>query len=270
VYEGSNAQRGDSQTRPVGEVTVNVNRTGAPLVLALCAYEPVKWTLVIAPGVQLHAVVLSGQYEQSVVGAPDTASVRSIEKTRGGGFYCYDRTKPEFRQLVLRLRDSTGLELSDFQGSYRGTSFEIKTGTADIGPPPLDAQMHAICAGSGTPVPGKPDEVAVNVKVTLTSSEIVLVLGSNEAVTWNIEVAQGVVIERIVLIGSGDSRIRGLPAGCNVVRHTQAAQGENYISAVTSTDAPEVAGLKLKLKDLTGLVVTSFQAAEKAKEFEVE
>lgn len=270
VYEGTTEKPAGFREHPMGDVTVKVIRTGVPLVLYLGSYEPVRWNVEVGEGVSIHSIIVGGYHDQLVSGAPEEAQVRNLNNEGQRGFYAYSKEKPEYQRMVVGLRDMTGLELVSFSGKYRGEEFEISKGVQPASPPPIDAVMHIVCAETGVPVPGKEDERAITVKVGLKEREIVLVLGAEKPVTWNLQIDKGVVVERIILIGEADARLRGLPPGCPVLRHTRPAVGDDRIQGVTSTDAPEAQGMKLKLKDLTGLDTASLQAKETAENFELD
>lgn len=130
LYEGRppEGKRKGGQ-HPLGLAEVHVEFPGQPIVLALCAYEPVKWQVRLAEGVQLKKVLLSGYYDQEVAGLPDGVPV-STENERGQRYRFYDYSKDRLpRQVALAraLKEATGLNVATFQGTYgyAGTPFVI-------------------------------------------------------------------------------------------------------------------------------------------------
>jgi hypothetical protein len=117
VYQGANGQaRGGDRT---GDVQVRVRRSARPIVLILSSYERVRWNLVMEPGAQLSAVLVSGYYPSQVIGAGSARVVTS------GSTYAYKNGSSEYAALerdVLRL---TGKRIDIFQGRYEGISFSV-------------------------------------------------------------------------------------------------------------------------------------------------
>lgn len=265
AYEGKYPRPRQFREELTGETSVHVARAGVPIVLVLCAYESIHWTVELDEGVELTAVILSGYKRQTVSGIPDSVKIINCDRDGGSGphFYAYKKNA-DFDRIPLILRDLIGLEISSFQGAYSGDKFEVNSGLAELEPPPLDAEVHVLCVGKGTPVAGKEEESLVEVTVSGITADVVLVLGSTTDVTWSIKADDNVNIERIVLIGMGVARVRGKPAGCRIQNLTAAVVGKDFIPAVISDSAPGVAGMKLRLKDKLGLDVKSVQATDQA------
>ena len=55
----------------MGISRVRITHTGSPLIVALCAYDPVRWIVDVEPQVQLKKVILTGYYQQQIEGLPD-------------------------------------------------------------------------------------------------------------------------------------------------------------------------------------------------------
>ena len=98
---------------------VRVTYTGAPVILVLGAYESVRWEVEIKPDVQIDQVIVSGYYEQEVVGLPESIPVWNTSEASGRSFYAYSRDDSQFPQIVDQLRELTGHELLTLQGAYR-------------------------------------------------------------------------------------------------------------------------------------------------------
>jgi len=142
---------------PLRGVAVSVTRKGAPLVIALSAYEPVEWQLQIADGADVKAVVLSGYYRQKLTGAPEGIPVvqSSYESGDEDFFYYYtndseqpyamsyveeqqkwactdqplDWYRSTFLQSMEALKRITGLEPVSVQGTYGGAEFSVSDET---------------------------------------------------------------------------------------------------------------------------------------------
>lgn len=110
-------------------ITVNVNRADIPLTLVLSAYEPVKFTLVLAPGVLLEHVILNGYNPHSVEGQGDamvTDLSDNFDYIVACGYFWPDNDGGcDTPGLVAGAEALTGLQLAAFVGCYEGSSFTI-------------------------------------------------------------------------------------------------------------------------------------------------
>ena len=119
VYQGGDIGHATGASARTGTVQVRVRRSPRPLVLALSAYEPVRWVLTLEPGARLAAVLSSGYSDQEVLGAGN-ARVLKV-----GQLYAYKRGSPEFTRLDDEVARWTGKRIGVFQGSYSGTSYTV-------------------------------------------------------------------------------------------------------------------------------------------------
>jgi RNA polymerase sigma factor (sigma-70 family) len=115
-----------------GSVDVAVRRTGKPVVLVLTSYYPVDWRLTLADGARIKKVILSGYFAQEIQGLPADVPIvnRSYLPDDGsrhakGWFHAYQWNSPQWREMVRRLNDMTGLRVASFQGEYQGESFVV-------------------------------------------------------------------------------------------------------------------------------------------------
>lgn len=126
--------------RTTKTITVYVNRTSAPVVLALMAYESVRWKIVTRPTTDLRKVILGGYHGQDIEGVPDSIPVEvyshdsspCMNCTRqAGNFYAYKQDSPQFTHAMTKLQAVTGLSHSSFQGAYRSDRFTIVAGSSN-------------------------------------------------------------------------------------------------------------------------------------------
>jgi len=118
----------------VGMAHVKVTYIGAPLVLALCAYDPVQWNLEVGPGVQLKKIILGGYYKQEVEGVPDGVTIEGQTGRRRDDQYAFwAENQVDWQRTASRLRDLTGLETMTFWTAYRyqGPPFVIGPDNAE-------------------------------------------------------------------------------------------------------------------------------------------
>lgn len=99
-----------------GSPFVRITYTDAPLVVSLCAYERVRWTVDLAPGVKLKRLILAGHHRQDVDGLPDGFPVEG-QFTLGTLIrqYSFHADRPqEVPAASKNLRELTRLEPTTF------------------------------------------------------------------------------------------------------------------------------------------------------------
>jgi hypothetical protein len=149
---------GPGKPRLVGTVAVKVGEAKGPVVLVLMSYEPVVWK-VDDPNDAVVQVIASGYYRQTVEGVGKKVPVTLSAHASGDqdSFYAYrqtaerddtdfvfpnerirqafergreherEQTKKAYERMVERVKELTGQEVKEFQGQYRGDTFEIRT-----------------------------------------------------------------------------------------------------------------------------------------------
>jgi len=112
------------------EIVVNVSDDSRPIVLALTAYDRTLWKVSLKRGVKLTKVILAGYHSQRVSGIPPETPVETYthdpspcERCRQGAEYFYSYQGPPGQ-----LKEITGLEVTSFQGRYKGAEFSIFPG----------------------------------------------------------------------------------------------------------------------------------------------
>jgi len=108
---------------------VEVTEKSRPVVLALCAYDPSKWTVSVAAGVRLKRVIVAGYHRQSVEGVPAGVPVEiHTHEDQTGGFFTSRRDDAEFPGAARQLRELTGLQIATFQGDYEYRGIPVRIG----------------------------------------------------------------------------------------------------------------------------------------------
>lgn len=137
VYEGDGATHGFGLERIAGVVEIRVHPRPRPVVLALSAYEPVRWRIVLEPGATLLRVLTLGYYEQTVEGLSEEVPVLEFESCDCAYGWEVDRNIGgcNYRVAIADIRALTGLQESSFQGCYEGGRFEVPYWSGD---PPME------------------------------------------------------------------------------------------------------------------------------------
>lgn len=130
VYEARSDHGGGRD--PEGAIEVKIDRQNKPMVLALSAYEPVRWKINAAPGANIDKIILNGYHGQSVSGVSGIPiEEHSYERTGdylGNFIYKWGSASESTNtpSLVTKLEQLNHTNLTSFQGCYRGSSFAIK------------------------------------------------------------------------------------------------------------------------------------------------
>lgn len=122
VYQGAGAKHGGGQRRTAGVVEVRVRRSSRPIALVLSSYEPVRWRIISESGAKLSAVLVSGYYDSTVVGAGE-ARVYQI-----GQSYAHEPQTPAYAELQRTVVRWAGKPMTVFQGRYEGSNFSVGGG----------------------------------------------------------------------------------------------------------------------------------------------
>ena len=120
VYEPEGAVHRADSARRGGTVRINVAAGSTPLVLALASYEPVTWVINNSNGRKIHAVLVSGYSESTVVGQGN-AQVLKI-----GNTFAYKLDSPEYKKLKQDIARYVANPVQVFQGGYTGREFLVQ------------------------------------------------------------------------------------------------------------------------------------------------
>ena len=117
IYEAHSNHRPGNH--PTGIAQVNITRQNKPMILVLSAYEPVKWELKLAPGVQIEKIILNGYHDQQVAGVSGIPVEEYSYQDTGNhlGDFPY---RSYSSALDHQLNQLTNTALTSFQGCYRG------------------------------------------------------------------------------------------------------------------------------------------------------
>jgi beta-lactamase regulating signal transducer with metallopeptidase domain/predicted esterase len=285
---------------PGQPVEVDVQSTTRPVVLVLTSYSEAVWHFKSAPGTRIKAVIIGSPSPQEVDGVPANVPVyrccpdatshffdRKGPESDKQTFFAYQSNTLEYRRMVERLNDLTGLLVTTFQGAYSGTSFVIdgsrgrnfaqterkppRTVPKELKPEELlaasaQADLHLVGiydsgAGNGAPV---------DIDVRPASKPIVLALASYGSVLWNVKIAEGARVQAVIVGGYYDQEIAGIPSNIPVVyRAFFPSRKEGYFYGY-KWNTLEYRRMVESLNDMTGRLVSTFQGANSANSFVVD
>ena len=112
------------------EIVVNVSDNSQPIVLALTAYDRTHWKVFLKGGVKLTKVILAGYHSQRVSGVPRETPIETYTYDPSPCDRCWQGAKYfySYKSPPRQLKEITGLEVTSFQGRYKGTEFSIFPG----------------------------------------------------------------------------------------------------------------------------------------------
>jgi beta-lactamase regulating signal transducer with metallopeptidase domain/predicted esterase len=281
--------------RDQGRVDVEVRPTAKPVVLVLTSYYSVDWHIKLADGARIKQAIVSGYFAQEIKGLPADVPVvnRSYfpddgSRRKEGWFWAHQRNTLEYRRMVGRLNDVTGLLVCTFQGENTGTSFVVDgtrgrnfaqnerkprpTLPNEVKPEELlaasaDADLHVV--GIYWTGPGN-NGTPVDVEVRPTSKPIVLALASYGSVLWNLKIAKGARVKAVIIGGYSEQEFEGIPAGIPVVYRTYfPSRNEGYFFGY-KWNTLEYRRMVEKLNELSGLLVSTFQGETSGISFVVD
>lgn len=292
---GAAGSEEDSDNDAGKPVNVEVRPTAKPVVLVLTAYGETVWRVKLAQGARIKAVLVGGYYPQEVEGLPDDVPVNSYcyfnsSYHFGGGatqqnkesFWAYRWNTSEYRRMVERLNELTGLLVSTSQmentalpivvDGKRGSNFAQKErkprSKFPKEPTPREllaaaagAELHVVSINSSDSDNKNGDQIDVDVQPT--DKPIVLALVSHMPVLWNVKLAPGARLKAVIIGGYHEQEFEGIPAGIPIVCRTYFPSGnQNYFCGHEwDSDDSHYSGKKVaeRLKELTGLSVATFQ-----------
>ena len=109
------------------EIAVSVSDDSRPIVLAFTAYDRTLWVVSLKSGVKLTKVILAGYHSQRVSGIPPETPIETYTHDPSPCKRCWQGAKYfySYEGAPGQLREITGLEVTSFQGQYKGTAFSI-------------------------------------------------------------------------------------------------------------------------------------------------
>ncbi len=123
VYSGSTVVNGRSS------ITVNIAPGTQPLILSLSAFSSVDWVIVNPSGRAIQRIFATGYHSQTVTGH-GTTPLETYSYDQGTGYvYAYSKSSTNYTNLANFLKIKTGLDISDYQGTYQASSFTTPSAT---------------------------------------------------------------------------------------------------------------------------------------------
>jgi len=111
-----------------GTVKVQVTKKGLPIILALCAYEPILWEIDVEKDVQIDKIIISGYYKQEIHGYSGKATIQrlSYEENSETYFQTYGSADNDYAKAMQIIKMLTKSDNLVFQGQYSASKFVIK------------------------------------------------------------------------------------------------------------------------------------------------
>ncbi len=106
------------------------------------------------------------------------------------------------------------------------------------------------------------------VRVTETRHPVVLALTTNENVSWTVEADEGVVLQRIIVVGSDNPEVASAPKGVDVEIFSR-RRGNRISISVHEKHHYRYRQAAAKLEEITGLEVATFHGNYAGGEFEI-
>jgi predicted esterase len=285
-----------NRDKPVG---VEVRSTAKPVVLVLTGVRDAVWNIKQAEGARIKLVLVGSDSPQEVEGVPTDVPVQ---------YFCPDASfffgrrgtrqdEPlirasqwntfEYRRMVERLNDMTGLLVSSFQEKREGTTFVVdgihgrnfaqkerkprpippkEPAPRDILAASAGAELHVVgISGSGL-ANGSP----VDVEVRSTTKPVVVALASYHSILWNVKIAPGARVKAIIIGGWYEQEFDGIPANVPIVyRAYYPLRKQGYFYGC-EWKTPECQDMVETLNDMTGLLVSTFQGEYQGTSFVVD
>ena len=119
-----------------GIAEVEVRVTDRPVVLALSAYEPIRWKVKVGEGVRVEKILLGGYGDQLLDPPPAGVPVETHVARAGdqSSFYLFPRSRGDGESNTRaeeRLGQLSGLPVATLQGAYRYGGQAVVVGPAD-------------------------------------------------------------------------------------------------------------------------------------------
>lgn len=123
-------------------IYVKVEATGKPMIIVFCGYFGAQWNVEIAPDAEVRQIIVSGWFDHSLVGVPETIPTKSIigsaesKSPDEDYFWGYAWETKEGRNVRAKVKQLTGCDVTTFQGVYQGKNFVIdgRLGKIDLEP----------------------------------------------------------------------------------------------------------------------------------------
>jgi RNA polymerase sigma factor (sigma-70 family) len=293
-----------SPADPGKPVAVEVRATAKPVVLVLTSSSEAVWNVKRAEGARIKAVLVAGDNSQEVDGIPDDVPVRYFcpdasclfegirsQRDRQQAFNAYQGNTLEYRRMVQKLNDLTGLRVATFQGEEKGTAFVVdgtrgrhfahkeRKPRPTLPKEPTPQELRAASAGADLHVVGPSGAGAgngapIDVEVRPTTKPVVLALTSYSSVLWNVRIAPGARVKAVIIVGYFEQEFEGIPANIPLVCRSyfpadgsRRKQGWFYPGR---WNTPPWREMVRRLNEMTGLPVASFQGESKGDSFLVD
>jgi hypothetical protein len=274
---------------PYGYAEVKFDQPGSN-VLALSAYEATEWLVTLGPDASLEKIVVVG-HETQIVYGPEGVPVEVYSYEQGselfgcGYQYPYEGGGCNTEELIAMVESITKLPLAAFDGCYDASQLQVAPGRCDDPPPPPCADEVILDCDTAAGYEVNSYRSASNGETTLHLLGVyetpdgqasvyfdqpgsnVLALSAYEATQWNVELAPGVSLDKILVVGYETQTVNG-PEGVPVEIYDYENQGNPL--AACGYSLPYNGGgcdtneLIATVEQLTGLTLSRFDGCYRA------
>lgn len=281
---------------PYGQGYVKFAQPGSN-VLALSAYEATEWIVELAPDASLEKIVVVGHEAQTVYG-PEGVPVEIYSYEQGselfGCGYAYPSEGGDCKteELIAIVESLTNLPLAAFDGCYDASLLQVAPSSCDAPPPPpdcredktiLDCDVAAGDEASSYRADSDSDTTLHLVSVYETyeyeasvyfdqPGSNVLALSAYTATQWNVELAPGASLDKIVVVGYEAQFVKG-PEGVPVEIYDHEGQGSPLAGCGYSLPYDgggcDTNELIATVESITGLTLSRFDGCYRASAIQV-
>jgi hypothetical protein len=265
-------------------------------ILALSAYEATEWVIELSPEASLDKIVVVGHEAQTVYG-PEGVPVEIYTYDQGSELYGCGYAYPsdgggcDTEALIAMVESITNVPLMVFEGCYEASTLQITTADACDPPPPpcsedqtiLDCDISAGYEVSSYRADNDSETALHLVGVYETyeyeasvyfdqSGSNVLALSAYTSTQWNVELAPGASLDKIVAVGYEAQFVKG-PEGVPVEIYTY--EGQDSELAGCGYSLPYDGGgcdtdqLIATVESITGLTLSRFDGCYRASAIQV-
>ncbi len=105
---------------PPGKAEVKLTHNARPVILVICAYNPIQWTIQVDPRAEVERVIVGGYHAQGIIGLGDKIPVTRAVHDEGAEayFHAYRKDAESYPRVAATVQRLANREIMTFQGMY--------------------------------------------------------------------------------------------------------------------------------------------------------